>query len=99
VIMSALVLSAGFLWGAPWRWKQAHRLIRAIRRSFIATALALAALILLFPDEAGSRMAFYSETLDPRGAAYQGGERSWDYPINNFLSAFEQPNWMLGNGI
>ncbi len=99
VLMSALVLSAGFLWGAPWRWRQAHRLVRAIRRSFIAAALALAALILLFPDEAGSRMAFYAETLDPRSSAYQGANRGWDYPISNFLSAFEQPNWLLGNGI
>jgi hypothetical protein len=99
VVMSALVLSAAFLWGAPWRWREAHRLIRAIRRSIIAAALALAALILLFPDEAGSRVAFYTETLDPRSSAYQGANRGWDYPINNFLSVFEQPNWLLGNGI
>ncbi|MGA9144126.1 MAG: hypothetical protein WB007_10255, partial [Candidatus Acidiferrales bacterium] len=32
---SVLVLAVGFLWGAPWRWRQAHRLTRAIRRSFI----------------------------------------------------------------
>lgn len=99
VIMSALVLCAGFLWGAPWRWKQAHRLVRAIRRSAIAAALALAALIMLFPDEAGSRVAFYTETLDPRSSAYEGSNRGWDYPISNFLSVFEQPNWLLGNGI
>lgn len=99
VLMSALVLSAGFLWGAPWRWRQAHRLVRAIRRSFIAAALALAALILLFPDEAGSRVAFYTETLDPRSSAYQGANRGWDYPIDNLLQAFDGPNWMLGNGI
>jgi hypothetical protein len=99
VVASALVLSAAFLWGAPWRWREAHRLIRAIRRSFIAAALALAALILLFPDEAGSRVAFYTETLDPRSSAYEGANRGWDYPINNFLSVFEQPNWLLGNGI
>jgi hypothetical protein len=99
VVMSAAVLSAGFVWGAPWRWRQAHRLIRAIRRTFIAAALALAALILLFPDEAGSRVAFYTETLDPRSSAYQGVNRGWDYPISNFESVFEQQNWLLGNGI
>jgi len=99
VVMSALVLPAVFLWGAPWRWRQAHRLVRAIRRTFIAAALALAALILLFPEEAGSRMAFYSETLDPSSSAYQGGIRSWDYPITNLLQAFDRPNWLLGNGI
>ena len=49
VAMSGLVLPAVFLWGAPWRWGQAHRLVKAIRRTVIVTALALAALILLFP--------------------------------------------------
>jgi hypothetical protein len=99
VLASVLVLSAGFLWGAPWRWQQAHRLVRAIRRSFIVAALALAALLLIFPDEAGSRLSFYTETLSPNSSAYQFGNRSWDYPINNFLDVFSQPNWVLGNGI
>jgi hypothetical protein len=96
---SVLVLSAGFLWGAPWRWRQAHRLVRAIRRSFIVAALALAALLLIFPEEAGSRVEFYTETLSPSGSAYQLGNRTWDYPINNFLDVFNQPNWLFGNGI
>ena len=99
VVASALVLSAAFLWGAPWRWGEAHRLVRTIRRSFIVAALALAALLLLFPDEAGSRIAFYSETLNPSSSAYEGVNRSWDYPIQNLLDAFRQPNWLLGNGI
>jgi len=99
VSISALVLPAVFLWGAPWRWGQAHRLVRAIRRTFIVTALALAALILLFPEDAGSRIAYYAETLDPRSSAYEGASRSWDYPVDNLLYAFEKPNWLLGNGI
>jgi hypothetical protein len=99
VVVSALVLPVAFLWGAPWRWGQAHRLGKAIRRTLMVTALALAALLLLFPEDAGSRIAYYTETLNPSSAAYQGGTRSWDYPIDNFLYAFEQPNWELGNGI
>jgi hypothetical protein len=99
VAITALVLPAVFLWGAPWRWKQAHRLVRAIRRSFIIAALALGALLLVFPEEAGSRIEFYTETLSPNGSQYQLGIRSWDYPIDNFLYAFEQPNWLIGNGI
>jgi hypothetical protein len=98
-LASGLVLSAGFLWGAPWRMRQAHRLVRAIRRSFIVAALALAALLLLFPEEAGSRMEFYTETLSPNSSAYELGNRSWDYPINNLLDVFNQPNWLVGNGI
>jgi hypothetical protein len=99
VAASALILAAASLWGAPWRWKQAHRLLRAIRRSFIIAALGLTALLLLFPDEAGSRIAFYTETLSPKSSAYELGNRSWDYPINNFLQTFDAPNWVLGNGI
>jgi hypothetical protein len=99
VAMSALILPAGFLWGAPWRWGQAHRLVKAIRRTAIVTAFALTAMILLFPEDAGSRIAYYAETLDPRSTAYEGTTRSWDYPIDNLLVAFEKPNWLLGNGI
>jgi hypothetical protein len=99
ILASALVLSAGFLWGAPWKWRQTHRLVRAIRRSVIVAALALGALLLVFPEEAGSRMAFYAETLNPNSTAYELGNRSWEYPLHNFLDVFNQPNWLIGNGI
>lgn len=96
---SVLVMAVGFLWGAPWRWRQAHRLIKAIRRSFIVGALGLAGILLLFPQEAGSRIAFYTETLNPNSTAYEISERSWDYPIQGLLGAFTRPNWVVGNGI
>jgi hypothetical protein len=99
VVASALVLSAVFLWGAPWRWGQAHRLVKAIRNSVIVAALALAALLLAFPKDAGSRIAFYTETLDPGSSAYEGTSRTWDYPVQNFLDTFATPNWVAGNGI
>jgi hypothetical protein len=99
VLASALVLTAGLLWGAPWRWKQAHRLVRAIRRTFIVAALGLTAILVLFPDDAGSRIAYYAETLSPYSSAYEAGARSWDYPIENLLLVFAGPNWVLGNGI
>lgn len=99
IVMTAVVLPAAFLWGAPWRWGQAYRLIKVIRRTAIVAALGLAALILLFPTDAGSRIAYYTETLDPSSSAYVGVERSWDYPIDNLLYAFQKPNWLLGNGI
>src|ERR1700733_5239322 len=99
VLASALILAAGLLWGAPWGWNQTHRLVGAIRRSFIVAALALTAILLLFPDDAGSRIAYYMETLSPNSSAYELGNRSWDYPVKNFLLAFDRPNWILGNGI
>jgi hypothetical protein len=99
VMISALALGAGFLWGAPWRQRQAHRMIKAIRRSVIVGAIGLALILLLFPQEAGTRVAYYAETLLPGSSAYQGGYRTWDYPIQNLLAVFDGRNWLLGNGI
>jgi len=97
--ITTLVLVAGFLWGAPWRWRQAHRLIKAMRSSLVAGALAFGLVFLLFPDEIAPRMAFYTETLNPNSSAYEVGFRAWDYPIRNLLGAFDNPNWIFGNGI
>jgi hypothetical protein len=97
-IASVLVLSAGFLWGAPWRQRQAHRSLKAVGRSLIVAALGLAAVILIFPNEAAPRIAYYTETLLPSSSAYEVGYRTWDYPIANLLETFNQPNWLLGNG-
>ena len=98
-IATVFALSIAFLWGAPWRWQQAHRMLKAVRRLFIFGALGLAVILLVFPEEAGSRIAFYTETLSPSSSAYQLGHRSWDYPISNLELAFTGPNWIMGNGI
>jgi hypothetical protein len=95
---SALVLGAAFLWGAPWRQRQAYRSLKAIRRGVIMAALGLAVVILIFPNEAGPRIALYAETLLPSSSAYEVGYRTWDYPIANLLQTFEEPHWILGNG-
>jgi hypothetical protein len=97
--ITSLVLAAGFLWGAPWRWRQAHRLIKAIRTTAIATCLGLALIFLLFPSEIAPRIAFYVETLNPSSSAYEVSTRAWDYPIKNLLGAFDNPHWVVGNGI
>jgi hypothetical protein len=96
---SAVVLVIGLLWGAPWRWRQAHRLIKAMRNSAIVAAFGFAAIFLLFPAEIAPRVAFYAETLNPNSSAYEGNNRAWDYPIRNLVGAFDNPNWLLGNGI
>lgn len=95
---SALVIVVGFLWGAPWRWREAHRLVKAIRRVVVGGALSLAAVLLLFPQAAAPRLDFYTETLSPDSTAYQGRFRGWDYPIYNLKLAFTNPNWVWGNG-
>ena len=76
--------------------EQAHRTLKAVRRSFIMAALGLAAIMLIFPDEAGSRIALYAETLLPSSSAYEVNTRTWDYPIGNLLSVFDGPHWVFG---
>jgi hypothetical protein len=99
VIISALALGGGFLWGAPWRQRQAHRMIKAIRGSVIFGATGLVLILFLFPKEAGSRIEYYTETLLPGSSTYQLENRTWDYPIQNLLAVFDGRNWLLGNGI
>lgn len=99
LILTAGLLSAGFLWGAPWRWKQGYRMLKAVRRSALVAAAGLIIIFALFPKQAGSRLEFYSETLLPNGGNYELGNRTWDYPVDNFLAVFSKPNWMVGNGI
>ena len=93
------LLAGGFLWGAPWKQRQARRMSKAIRRSFIGAVLGLTAIILIFPAEVASRLAFYEETLLPTSSAYEAGYRSWEYPIRNLMLAFTNQNWVMGNGI
>jgi hypothetical protein len=95
---SALCMSAMFMWGAPWRTRQVYRMLKAIRRSAIIMAMAVAVLALVFPKEIGTRWAYYSETLDPRSTASELGNRTWDYPIHNVALAFSTPHWIMGYG-
>jgi hypothetical protein len=97
-IISALVLCAALLWGAPWRWGRGRRLVKAIRRSLIFASLGLAAFILLFPAAAGSRLSFYSQTLLPSSSAYELGARSWTYPMEQLGRALSAPHSIVGNG-
>lgn len=97
VAASALALSAAFLWGVPWRWGQGRRIFKAIRNSAVVGALALLAIVVFFPKQAGSRINFYDETLAPSSSAYQLSNRAWDYPLKNFLDAFGE-HWVVGNG-
>lgn len=97
--ISLAALTAMFLWGAPWRWGQAHRLVKAIRTSALFAALGLAILVFLFPSAASSRWAFYSQTLLPGSPAYALSNRAWDYPMQNLAGAFSEPHWVVGNGV
>jgi hypothetical protein len=97
-MISVLVLSAGFLWGAPWRWGQGHRLVKAIRRSLLVGAAGLFLMVQLFPAAIGANWAFYSETLSPTSSATQLEYRALDYPIGNLQLVFERERWPYGYG-
>jgi hypothetical protein len=98
VIMSALVLSAGFLWGAPWQWGQGHRLVKAVRRALLVGAAGLFLMVQFFPSSIGASWSFYSETLSPTSSASQLQDRTWDYPLKNLEEAFQHERWIIGYG-
>lgn len=98
VAMSMLVLSAGFLWGAPWRWGQGRRLVKAMRGAFLVSALGLFFMIQFFPSSIGASWAFYSETLSPTSSASELQNRTWTYPLHNLMTALQHPRWLYGDG-
>jgi hypothetical protein len=98
-LAGAFFIAAGFLWGAPWRNHEGLRVVRTIQRAVIFVGVAILALMVLFPDQLASRIAIYSETLDPRSPTSELVSRSRDYPLQNLLLSFDYPNWPYGYGI
>jgi hypothetical protein len=98
-LINAVATSAAFIWGAPWREGEALRAFRAVQRAALATGLGLALLFVAFPDAILSRAAIYQETLSPDSSKSELGNRTWDYPVRNFLGAFSYERWPYGYGI
>jgi len=96
---NALVVAAAFLWGAPWRQGEARRILRTIQRSLLVVGLALVVMMTVFPDQIASRFAIYSETLAPDSPTSELVHRTRDYPLKNFMFAFEYERWLSGYGI
>jgi hypothetical protein len=96
---SALAGSVAFVWGAPWRQREVMRVLRNVQRAAIGIALAIVILLATYPEALLSRVAFYTETLSPSSSASQLQNRSWDYPLVNFLGAFGYERWPYGYGI
>src|SRR5258708_1423946 len=93
---SALVIMAAFVWGAPWKQKEASRVIRSIQRVILLGGVAIVALSVIFPEEVNSRLAIYSETLSPYSTSSELSARTPDYPFRTFLSAFVTPRCISG---
>ena len=92
------VVTAAFVWGAPWKQKQVTRIFRSMQRVALLGGFAIVMLTLVFPEEVGSRYAVYSETLSPYSTASELAFRTRDYPLQNFLAAFDTPRWIFGYG-
>jgi O-antigen ligase len=94
-----LLIAAGFLWGAPWRNREGIRVLRTIQRVALFVGIAIIVLIVLFPEQLSTRLAIYSETLDPKSPSSELVSRTSDYPLLNLKLAFEYPKWPYGYGI
>lgn len=98
-MINALVTSAAFFWGAPWRQGEVVRVLRTIQRAALGIALGIGLLFYVYPDALLSRLAIYEETLSPNSAHNELMHRGWDYPVQQFLFAFDYPRWPYGYGI
>jgi O-antigen ligase len=98
-LASAMVIAPAVIWGASWSGEQRIKVMRAIQRAAVFVVIALTFLVAVFPQEVGSRLAIYTETLSPYSSASELGTRSWSYPLQNFFGAFDYPRWPYGYGI
>src|SRR5229473_1310012 len=96
---SAIVGSFAFIWGAPWRQREVMRVLKTVQRTALSIVVGIVVLLAAYPEALLSRVAFYTETLSPSSSASQLQNRTWDYPLMNFLGAFNYERWPYGYGI
>jgi len=99
VVASGPVLAIAFLWGAPRRLKQTHRIVKAVWRTALAAGTSLLIAAVLFPQAIGARWSYYTETLLPSSPAEQLTSRVNVYPLQELEKAFQQGNWISGHGL
>lgn len=99
VVLSVVVGTGAFLWGSPWRNQAITRILRTLQRAALGGCLALVVLMFTYPEALLSRVAIYTETLSPMSSASELTYRARDYPIQNFLKAFQYDRWPYGFGI
>jgi hypothetical protein len=94
-----VIFAVAFMWGAPWRQREARRVFRNLKRTALGITVALVIVFFIFPDALLSRVAIYSETLTPGASTSELQQRTWDYPLENFMKAFDYSRWPYGYGI
>ena len=92
-------MTAGFLWGAPWRQREVTQVLRAIQRTALLIGIGIIVLLTIFPNELGSRLAIYSETLMPNSPTSELVHRTQAHPLMQLGYAFDNPRWPYGFGI
>jgi hypothetical protein len=95
----ALVVIAGFLWGAPWKQREVIRVVRAIQRTILIVGIGVVVLMTVFPEALGSRLAIYSETLRLDSPTSELVQRTQTYPLQQLQFAFDHPRWPYGYGL
>ena len=98
-MISAVVMVAAFFWGAPWKQREVLRIVRTIFRVGLGILLSMVLLLASFPSALLDRLAVYSETLSPNSPKSELVHRARDYPLRNFLGAFDYDRWPYGYGI
>jgi hypothetical protein len=98
-VASLFIVGMAIFWGAPRDWQGRAKLGAAMRRGAVALVVCIAIFYAFFPDAIENRWAFYSETLSPMSERSELVHRVRDYPWDNFLQAFDFPNWATGYGI
>ena len=92
------MMTSAFLWGAPWKWGQGHRLVKALRRAFFIGAVGLLLMAYVFPLVLGDHWRFLSETLSYGGEGNELQNRGVDYPMLNWELALQHPRRVEGYG-
>ena len=96
---TTLVMSVGFFWGSPWRQRETIRVLRTVQRIALLVGIGILLLQTLFPEELGSRLGLYADTLMPDSPASELVHRTRTYPIQQLENAFAHPRWPYGYGI
>ncbi len=98
-LLDGFVVAAAFFWGAPWRQGEAMRIVRTVQHGILGISLAVVILFFAYPEALLSRFSFYNETLSLDSPASELIYRARDYPLENFLGAFNYPRWPYGYGL